>query len=97
MKNERLCTPQDWVDFAHEAFVPYCVDAFSTESLRSWCQKKLVIPSLPISGMGKRAVPDKGKEDGGTVAYLDLLAPTPKIGSGGIRASSDTNATGTLC
>jgi hypothetical protein len=34
--------------------------------------------------VGKRAVPDKGKEDGGTVAYPDLLVLTPKIGSGGI-------------
>jgi hypothetical protein len=62
VKNERLHIPQDWVDFIHEAFIPYCVDAFSTESLWTWCQKKLVIPPLPIFGVGKRAVQDKGKK-----------------------------------
>ena len=55
VKNERLHIPQDWVDFVHEAFIPYCADAFSTESLWSWCQKKLVIPPLPIFGVGKRS------------------------------------------
>jgi hypothetical protein len=39
VKNERLHIPQDWVDFIHEAFIPYCVDAFSTKSLWTWCQK----------------------------------------------------------
>ena len=64
MKNERLHIPQDWVDFIHEAFIPYCVNAFSTECLWSWCQKKLVIPPLPIFGVGKRAVQDRGKKVG---------------------------------
>jgi hypothetical protein len=74
---ERLHTPQDWVDFVHEAFIPYCVDA------QSPCGVGVRRSSLSLcyqSPVWASAVPDKEKENGGTVAYPDLLVPTPKIG-----------------
>ena len=94
IKDVRIPTPDDWVPFMLEAFIPFCEGYFSTDQVWSWVNKKCSVPPQQFCrAVGKqRNVPGKGAGvvTGGQSSSSSSSSSGREKGKGGSTSGSPT-------